>query len=108
MNRLSCLGAAAGLLSLVALTPDARADRLAAARVCTVETHQRVMVSRAGDPASDRVLALIEGNLPLYAVDITLDAALKGEVTAQQMEIMRAVAGELGMVSEDSAPTSGE
>ena len=107
MNRHLCLGAAAGLLSLVALTPDARADRQAA-RVCTVETHQQVMVARAGDPASDRVLALIEGNLPLYAVDIDLDAKLQGEVTAQQMEIMRAVAGELGMVVEDSAATSGD
>lgn len=108
MNRLFCLGAAAGLLSLVALSPDARADRSAAPRVCTAETHQRVMVARAGDPASDRVLALVEGNLPLYAVDIDLDAKLQGEVTAQQMEIMRAVADELGMLAEDSAPTAAD
>lgn len=96
MNRLTRLGAAAGFLSLVALSPAVRADQ-AAAPVCTADTQQRAMGARSGDPASDRVLALIEGNLPLYAVDIVLDHALQGEVTVQQMEIMRSVAAELGM-----------
>ncbi|WP_296571895.1 hypothetical protein [Phreatobacter sp.] len=105
MNRHLCQGTAAGLLALVTLASEVHAERRSVPRVCTADTHQNVMVSRNGAPASDRVLALIEGNLPLYAVDLALDARLQGEVTARQMEIMRAVAAELGMDAEAGAPT---
>jgi hypothetical protein len=107
MTGLRSLGAAVGIISLVAgFSPIATAA--AGGRVCTSDTHQRAVLSRPGQPASDRVMALIEGNLPLYAVDIALDDGLKVEVTTQQMEIMRAVARELGLAADEPMPVAGD
>jgi hypothetical protein len=107
MTGLRSLGAAVGIISLVAgFSPIASAG--AGARVCTSDTYQRAVLSRPGQPASDRVMALIEGNLPLYAVDIALDDGLKVEVTTQQMEIMRAVARELGLAADEPMPVAGD
>lgn len=107
MTGFRLLGAAVGIISLVAaFSPMASAG--AGGRVCTSETYQRVVLSRPGQPASDRVMALIEGNLPLYAVDIDLDDSLKGEVTTQQVEIMRAVARELGLAADEPMPTAAD
>lgn len=107
MTGLRSLGAAVGIISLVAaFSPIASAG--ASARVCTSDTYERAVLSRPGQPASDRVMALIEGNLPLYAVDIALDDGLKVEVTTQQMEIMRAVARELGLAADEPMPVAGD
>jgi len=95
-----------GVISLVVAHSSIAAA--SGARVCTSDTHQRTMLSQRGLPASDRVLALVEGNLPLYAVDITLDEGLRSEVTAQQMEIMRSVAGEFGLVVDGPTPASSD
>lgn len=108
MTGLRLLGAVVGIISLVAgFSPMASASA-GGARVCTSDTYQRVMLSQPGQPASDRVMALIEGNLPLYAVDIALDDGLKVEVTTQQIEIMRAVARELGLAGDEPMPTAAD
>ncbi len=107
MTGLRSLGAAVGIFSVVAATamPTAAATGV---KVCTSETHLRAMLSRTGQPASDRVMALVEGNLPLYAVDLSLDDSLKGEVASQQMDIMRSVARELGFAQDEPTPVAAE
>jgi hypothetical protein len=79
------------------------ADQATMTRVCSADTQQQQLVSRRGEPASERVLQLVEGNLKLFAVDIALDAPLTAEVTEQQIAIMRSVAAELGMAAEPEA-----
>ncbi|MDP3545112.1 MAG: hypothetical protein Q8S29_02920 [Phreatobacter sp.] len=107
MTGLRSLGAAVGIISLVAaFSPTASAT--ASARVCTDDTYERAILSQPGQPASDRVMALIEGNLPLYAIDIALDDSLQTEVTTQQMEIMRSVARELGLAADEPMPTAAD
>lgn len=105
MTNSPLTGAAVGILCLGALLmpSTARADQAATTRVCSPDTQQQRLVSRRGEPASERVLQLVEGNLKLFAVDIALDAPLSAEVTEQQIAIMRAVAGELGMAAEPEA-----
>ncbi len=105
MTKSLLAGAAAGILCLGALvlSPAAKADPAAPSRSCSAETQQQQLVSRRGEPASERVLQLVEGNMKLFAVDIALDAPLSAEVTEQQIAIMRAVAGELGMAAEPQA-----
>jgi len=101
MTTFPFTGVAAGILCLGALvmSPAATATPLrtdAAPRVCSAETQHAALVSRRGEPASERVLQLVEGNLRLFAVDVALDAPLSAEIAEQQMSLMRSVASELG------------
>ncbi len=105
MTTFPLTGAAAGILCLGALLMpfSARADQAAGTRVCSAETQQQRLVLRRGEPAAERVLQLVEGNMKLFAVDMAVDAPLSAAVTEQQMAIMRAVAAELGMAAEPEA-----
>lgn len=94
------MGAAVGLSSLVAVAPTVHAGDIP---VCTAQTNQRHLLARSGDPASDRILTMVEGNIPHFAVGIALDAMLRGEVESRQADIMRSVARELDIVSNDPA-----
>lgn len=107
MTGLRSLGAAVGIFSFVAAAALPTSAH-AGARVCTSDTHMQTMLSRTGQPASDRVMAVVEGNLPLFAVDLSLDDSLRGEVSAQQMEIMRSVARELGFAHDAPTPVAGD
>ena len=113
MTTFPFTGAAAGILCLGALvlSPAAVANPLrtdAGPRVCSAETQHAALVSRRGQAASERVLQLVEGNLGLFTVDLSLDAPLSAEVAEQQMAIMRSVASELGFSHDAPTEVTGD
>ncbi|MCZ8313983.1 hypothetical protein [Phreatobacter sp.] len=113
MTTFPFTGAAAGILCLGALVllPAASASPLrieAAPLVCSAETQHAALVSRRGEPASERVLQLVEGNLALFAVNLSRNVPLSAEVAEQQMVLMRSVASELGFAHDAPTEVTGD